>query len=304
MNEKLSALKRLVEIVERLRAPGGCPWDREQTLVDMGRHMLEEVSEVVDAIEDSRGEASPQICEELGDLLMNIVLAARIAEESSPSEKSHPFGLVEVAENIAEKLVRRHPHVFGDCKVEGVDEVLANWNAIKAEERKNAPEHARKGSEKAVTSRLDAVPRSLPPLVRAFELGRAAARAGFDWPDVGGAFEKVEEELEEVRSVLFKGGRRCPPPPSPPRGRPQQGAEKGEDGHDEALQAELGDLLFAVVNLCRKSTVRPETALRRSLRKFYQRFHAVEERLGDLEAHSLEEMEEVWQKEKRPGHMS
>ena len=301
MNEKLTALGRLVEIVERLRAPGGCPWDQQQTLTDMGRHMVEEVSETVDAIETGGGAPSPHVCEELGDVLMNIFLAATIASETGrgdaqndaqndaqsdaqsdarPSGQAdgHVFGLADVARKISDKLVRRHPHVFGDTKVDGVDDVLANWNAIKARERQASGGDVRDApGGTPFRSRLDAVPRSLPPLVRALELGKEAARAGFDWPDARGALEKVEEELEEVRANL--------------------GAE--DDSQAAALKEELGDLLFAVVSLCRKSDIRPEDALRGTLRKFCQRFQAIERRFPDLEDQSLEAMEEIWQQQKK-----
>lgn len=289
MNEKLAALKRLVEIVEKLRAPGGCPWDQQQTLVDMGRHMVEEVSEVVDAIAESDGKPSPQICEELGDVLMNIILAATIAEERRPARSDHSFSLADIAEEVSEKLVRRHPHVFGDTKVEDVDEVLANWNVIKARERKHARGLAggTDRGERTGESRLDVVPRSLPPLVRAFELGREAAKAGFDWPDAAGAFEKVEEEIEEVRSLLQKRAHRV------------SSTGRGEDSADPGLEEELGDLLFAVVSLCRKAAVRPDEALRSTLKKFYQRFQAIEERFPDMEGQCLDAMEKVWQEEKR-----
>lgn len=290
MDEKLAALHRLIDIVESLRAPGGCPWDQQQTLADMGRHMVEEVSEVVDAIEASGGVPSTHVCEELGDLLMNILLAATIASEHRPSgsgaARGQPFGLRAVAEEISRKLVRRHPHVFGDAKVGGVDEVLANWNAIKAKEREGSGSGAgRKDTPPA--SRLDSVPRSLPPLVRAFELGKEAARAGFDWPDARGAFQKVEEELEEVRALLATGT------------APRAGEAARRPARSEALREELGDLLFAAVNLCRKAGVRPDEALRGTLRKFCRRFHAIERRLTDLESQSLEAMEEIWQQEKQ-----
>lgn len=293
MDEKLAALKRLLEIVDILRGPKGCPWDRAQKMENMGRYFLEEAGEVVDAIEDgvtegTTGEkaslspgkksngplsqrASQRVCEELGDLLMNILLAAKIAEDDGA------FSAADVAAGIAEKLVRRHPHVFGKTVVSGVDEVLVNWNAIKEEEKKALP-----GASSLPASRLDGVPRALPPLERAFELGKKAAKAGFDWPDPQGAMDKVLEELAEVRELLE--------------------TSSASDGAERAhLEEELGDLLFAMVSLCRKLNVQPDSALRRTLKKFCERFRALEARFPQLEKASLLEMEAVWQEAKSPG---
>ena len=228
--------------------------------------MLEEVAEATDAIEDSAGRPTRQVSEELGDVLMNVFLSAKIAEDEGG------FDISEVARGISEKLIRRHPHVFGDRSVKGVDEVLHNWRAIK-EQEKNREHGARP------PSRLDCVPRSLPCLERAHEIGRQAAKVGFDWPDPRGALEKVLEEAAEVQTALERGN----------------GESEGKRSH---LQDELGDLLFAVVNLCRKLEVPPAEALRRTLKKFCERFRAIEERFSDLENVSLEEMESVWQKAK------
>ncbi|MBI4602005.1 MAG: nucleoside triphosphate pyrophosphohydrolase [Planctomycetes bacterium] len=263
MEEKVAALQRLQEIVDVLRGPNGCPWDRAQTLTHMSRYVEEEAFEVVDALEGSGGKPTPQLCEELGDLLMNVLLAAKISEDEGA------FSIADVARGIAEKLVRRHPHVFADRPVSGVDEVLTNWNAIKAAEKAVTGGAAAGGTAGRPPSRLDGVPRSLPPLERAYELGRKAAKAGFDWPDPSGAFEKVSEELEEVRRAL--------------------------PGDRSRLEGELGDLLLAAVNLCRKLDVRPSAALRGALGRFCDRFRRVEERLPELEQATLDEMEAVWQ---------
>ena len=282
MDEKLAALKRLLEIVDILRGPAGCPWDKAQKMENMGRYLLEEASEVVDAIEDTLptdatdlpGDKTPaaklssvksreRVGEELGDLLMNIFLLAKIAEDEGG------FNIAHVADGIARKLVRRHPHVFGTTVVKGVDDVLANWNAIKEEEKKAAS-----GPSSPQPSRLDGVPRALPPLERALELGRKAAKAGFDWPDPRGALEKVREELSEVEALL---------------------EASGSGGSRAKLEEELGDLLFAVVSLCRKLDIAPDSALRRTLKKFCDRFRALEERFPKLEETSLEAMEAAWQ---------
>ena len=266
MEAKTEAFRRLEEIVEILRGPGGCPWDREQTLSDMSRYILEEACEAVDAIQESGGRPTAAVEEELGDVLLNVLLASRIAEEEGS------FGIARVADRIREKLIRRHPHVFGDAagdkpEVRGASEVLTRWNTIKEGEKKAAGERHE--------SRLDGVPRSLPPLERAYELGRKAARAGFDWPTADGALDKIEEELAEVKAAMAHGGK-------------------------ERIAEELGDLLFAVVNLCRKLEVRPSDALRGTLTKFRARFAAIEQRFPEVEKATLEEMEAVWN-EAKPG---
>lgn len=262
MNRKSAALLRLEQIIGILRSPGGCPWDRAQTLGTMSRYLLEESCEVIDAVEDAGGRASPDVCEELGDVLVNVLLASRIAEDEGT------FTITDVAATASQKLVRRHPHVFAEANVSGVDEVLKNWNAIKRTEK------ARNGASTGPQSRLDGVPRSLPALEQAAEVGRKAARVGFDWPDASGALEKVGEELEEVRAKLANG--------SP-----------------DALREELGDLLFAVVNVCRKLEVRPEEALRGAIRKFSRRFRRIEEKIPEPEKARLDELEAVWQEAKR-----
>jgi len=267
MDAKTSALKRLLEIVEALRGPEGCPWDRAQTLVNMRTYLLEEACEAVDALDDSSGKPTREVCEELGDVLMNIFLAAQIAQDEGA------FSIADVASGIAEKLIRRHPHVFGTLVVNDVEDVLRNWNAIKEEEKKTAAiSTGREGVAGLQASLLDGVPRSLPLLERSVELGKRAAKVGFDWPAPSAALNKVAEELEEVRVLL--------------------------DGDREELEAELGDLLFAVANLCRKLDVRPSTALRRTLNKFCMRFRFVEEHIPELEKATLDEMERLWQQAK------
>jgi MazG family protein len=276
MDAQLASLGRLLEIVRLLRAPGGCPWDRKQVLSDVPRYLIEESSEVADAVEDARGQPDPSVADELGDVLMNVVFAARIAEEAGG------FGIHDVATRICDKLVRRHPHVFASTQAESVEQVLVNWNAIKAAEKaersslESGVADAAAAASASPPSRLDSVPRNLPPLERAYELGRKASDAGFDWPDATGALEKVEEELREVRQTIPVGA--------------------------EALAEEMGDLLFAVINVCRKVGVRPETALRRANRKFTERFRVVERTVGDLEKATLDDMEGAWQAAKAAQH--
>ena len=264
-------LQRLREIIERLRAPDGCPWDREQTISTIRKNFLEEGCELIDAVDDAADEAhaSAEVCEELGDVLMNIFLAARIAEEAGG------FDLDRVAEGICEKLIRRHPHVFGSEKIEDVNELLERWESIKASEK---PGSGRR-------SILDKVPRSLPSLVAAQEIGQRAGRVGFDWEQPEGALEKIREELAEVEACL-----------------------RAEPAASDRIGEEIGDLLFAVVNLSRKVDISAEEALQAANRKFRRRFAHVEQRLGlaasdaDTEAEaarpSIEEMERVWREAK------
>lgn len=268
MDKKIASLRRLQEIVETLRGPDGCPWDRKQTIRSLRRNFLEESCEVIDAIESNGNgdlNQSPAVCEELGDLLMNIFLAARIAEEEGG------FDLEAVATRICEKLVFRHPHVFGSEKIDDVDGVLSRWEALKKQEKGEA-----EGGEKP-SSQLDRVPRSLPPLTAAHELSRQAAKLGFDWKRPEDVLEKIREEIGEVEDCLDK---------SPPR--------------TDNLRDEIGDLLFAVVNLARKVDISPDEALRSTSRKFYRRFQFIEKNLEERDdPMSLEEMEKLWQEAKR-----
>jgi MazG family protein len=260
---KLAALRGLEEIIERLRGPGGCPWDREQTLAKMGPNLLEEACEAVDAIEAAGGAAAPAVLEELGDILMNVLLAARIAEESGA------FDIGEVARAISAKLIRRHPHVFGKERAATVEDVLKRWNAIKAEEKGS-------GKEADAPSRLGKVPRSMPALSAAAKLGERAASVGFDWPDARSALAKVEEEMREVAEVIDRSA-----------------------PFDE-IRHEVGDLLFAAANVARKAGVDPESALRAALDRFVRRFRYIEGRI-DVSKASLDEMEALWKSAKEEG---
>jgi MazG family protein len=266
MDHEIRELGKLRDVMESLRGPGGCPWDRERTIADLGRYLLEETCEVTDAIAESGGQPSAKVCEELGDVLMNIFLAALIAKETES------FSIADVAAGIRQKLIRRHPHVFGDTQVAGVEDVLHRWREIKKAERAGTAE------EESRRSRLDAVPRSLPPLARAQRLTEEASRCGFDWPQAEGALGKVEEELGEVRELLAMPTRDC-----------------------QRLEEELGDMLFSVVNLCRKLDVHADAALLASIRKFSERFQRIERRLGKLEDASLEEMDRIWDEGRRGG---
>jgi tetrapyrrole methylase family protein/MazG family protein len=252
--ESLKPAERLVAIMRLLRSPEGCPWDREQSLASLKEHLVEESHEVLDAMDGSdRG----KLCEELGDLLLQVVFQAQIcAEEGS-------FTFDDVAAAIVDKLIRRHPHVFGDTKVSGAGEVLRNWEAIKRTE---------KGGRTAST--LDGIPKSLPALHKAHLLQKRAARVGFDWENVGGAMAKLEEEVAEVREAVA-------------------------EGDDGAIREEIGDMLFAAVNVCRFFGHNPEELLHRTIDKFARRFRVIEERvhamgrqLGDC---TLEELDRIWE---------
>jgi tetrapyrrole methylase family protein/MazG family protein/ATP diphosphatase len=245
------SLPRLVEIMQRLLAPNGCPWDREQTLETLRPYVVEEAHEVVDAID--RG-APDELREELGDLLLQIVFQAELARAQGW------FGPDDVVAAICEKLVRRHPHVFGDQKVSGTAEVLQNWEAIKAR-------------EKAGRGVLDGVPKALPGLLRATRMGEKAARVGFDWPDLTGARAKVDEELAELDEAV-------------------------RDGDKNRIEHELGDVLFSLVSVARKLDVDPEAALRGTLERFGQRVRWVEnhakERGQDLAALDEAALDALW----------
>ena len=275
MEAKYEEFQRLRDIVAELRGPEGCPWDRAQTLRDIARHLIEEAAEVADAVSEAGGAGSPHVCEELGDVLTNVLLASRIAEESGA------FSVDDVARVVREKLVRRHPHVFGEPEVvrenraSNAGEALQRWERAKSEETKDA---------EAVRSRLAGIPRSLPPLARAYKVSARAARHGFDWPEIAGSLEKLEEEVREVRDLLESSGLLDSP-----------GArEPGETAEDDRVRGELGDVLFATVNLCRKLGVHPDEALRATLRKFTERFEHIESRIPDLDNATLEEMDRVW----------
>jgi tetrapyrrole methylase family protein/MazG family protein len=252
-----SSFEAFQEVVAHLRAPNGCPWDREQTHESLRTHLLEESYEVIQAID--AGDSSA-MREEFGDLLLQVVLHAQIASEAGE------FTVNDVVQGIHAKIIRRHPHVFGDLKLDGVEGVLQNWEKLKESERKN------KGL--AGTGLLDGVPLALPALSQAQEYQDRAARVGFDWPEIQGVLDKIVEEIEEVRSAT---------------------------GPDE-LAAELGDLFFALVNLARWRKVDAESALREANGRFRKRFAHIENSARDqgreLSSLSLSELEALWQEAK------
>ncbi|KGQ66481.1 nucleoside triphosphate pyrophosphohydrolase [Gallibacterium anatis] len=262
-------LEKFAEIIAKLRDPnGGCPWDLEQTYQTMPPHILEEAYEVVEAInQDDRKELK----EELGDLLMQVIFLSQLAQEEGA------FTLDDVIDGITDKIIRRHPHVFGEIKAENSDEVLKNWENIKQQER----------YQKEQFSILDNVPIALPSLLRAAKLQKRCAKVGFDWSELEPTIQKVEEELQEVRDEVSK--------------QPQ---------NPQAIEEEIGDLLFASVNVARHLKLNPEEALRKANLKFERRFRQVEQSIlasgRQLEQVSLAEMDLIWdqvkQQEKQEDH--
>jgi MazG family protein len=257
----------LVSVMARLRAPGGCPWDHEQTYASLSQYLLEEAYETFDAIHeaDETGDTA-NLREELGDLLLQVVFHSTIAAERGD------FTIEDVAGGVAKKLVLRHPHVFGDAKLERAQDVLDNWDELKANERKASGK-----KEKATGSILDDVPVHFPALLEALKLTKKAAKVGFDWENTDQVFEKLDEEINELK----------------------QGIKQGDK---QNIDEEIGDLLFVLTNLARKLDVEPETALKKTNRKFRQRFKFIEDALKSrnrtLNDSNLEEMDELWNKAK------
>jgi len=260
---------RLVEIMRALRAPDGCPWDREQTQASLRPFVLEETYEVLEAIESG---GPVQLCEELGDFLFEAVFLAQIAAERGE------FTIGDAIDAICEKLVRRHPHVFargeGDQTLTS-GQVIEKWETLKAREREAAGQPAKKPR-----TTLSGVPKTLPSLLRAYEVSARAAAVGFDWAKAADVLDKIEEEVAELRHEV----------------------ESGATGHLSRAEEEMGDLLFAIANLSRKLGIEPEAALRRANDKFTTRFDAVERaftaRSRSMSEATLEEMEAEWQKVK------
>jgi len=252
--QDLSQFDSLAAIIARLRAPDGCPWDREQTHASLRGNLLSECYEALEALDE--GDAK-KLCEELGDLLLQIVLHAQIARDTGE------FEIGDVVRGISEKIVRRHPHVFGTATAKDAGEVMHNWEALKRQERDEG------------TSMLEGVPKEMPALGYAYEIQRRAARVGFDWEDTAGVLKKLAEEVREYQ----------------------------EAGDQAAREREFGDLLFTLVNLARREGTDPEAALRGANHRFFRRFAYMEdlcrERRLDLARLSLEEMDGLWEEAKR-----
>lgn len=251
----MSNFQKLIDIMARLRGPNGCPWDREQTPQTLKPYLVEETYEVLDALDDDDDD---EIVEELGDLLLQIVFHAQIASEENR------FTIEDVAEAISEKLIRRHPHIFGDVEANDADQVVKNWQAIKTREK------AQKGKPEGA---LDGVPRQLPALLRAQRIQEKASRVGFDWDATDPVMDKVQEEMNEFLED-YRNSRR------------------------DKMKEEFGDLLFALVNLGRFLDINPEEALQQTVEKFRTRFAYIESELGKIgkkpEGATLEEMDALW----------
>jgi len=249
----------LLEIVKILRAPGGCPWDAEQTHESIKKDLIEETYEVIEAINKQDKEL---LLEELGDLLLQVALHTEMEKEINT------FDFDDVCNGISQKLIIRHPHVFGDVKADTTDEVLTNWDNIKRQTK----------HQKTTTESMLSVPRELPALMRSTKIQSKAAKVGFDWDNIDGALEKVDEETKEVRDAL-------------------------KNGTKEDISEELGDLLFAVVNVTRFAKVDAEEALTAATDKFLNRFSLVEKKAAekgiDMKSSSLEELDKLWDEVKK-----
>lgn len=260
----ITTLERLLELMAKLRGEDGCPWDREQTHQSLRPYVVEETYEVLEAIDS---QSPDKLCEELGDLLLQVVFHAQLAAEAGQ------FTMRDVIRGINEKLIRRHPHVFGDVTVDGVSGVLDNWEKIKREE---------KGEERR--SALDGIPKDLPGLQRAEKLQNKAAKVGFDWGTLEGPLAKVKEEFAEFEAVL------------------QDGVPEPNTAAWDRLEDEFGDILFSLVNVGRFLKIDSEIALRRTNSKFKTRFEYMERTAAaqgkKIEKLTLEEMEELWQQAK------
>ena len=288
--------ERAVSIMARLRAPGGCPWDREQTFDSIKPYTLEETYEVLEAIDNRDWD---ELQGELGDLLLQVLFYSEMAQE----EKR--FAIGDVLDRLSDKLVRRHPHVFGDATAETSADVLRNWETLKAEEKKKRLEA---GGGKTVQpdkpeSVLAGVSSAMPALLEAHKLSSRAAHVGFDWPEVGGLFEKLEEEASELKEEL----KTLPSPPQPThRGVAGSGKPAVPEQLRHRLEEEVGDMFFVLVNIARYLSLDPESALKKTNRKFKRRFQWMEDQLrasgrGPADA-TMDEMESLWQQAKVQEH--
>jgi ATP diphosphatase len=280
--------ERAVSIMERLRAPGGCPWDREQTFDSIKPYTLEETYEVLEAIDNRDW---PELAGELGDLLLQVLFYAEIAKEQAT------FSIDDVLDRLSAKLINRHPHVFGEVKADTSDQVKRNWEAIKVEERRKKQDGGGRDEKRSI---LAGVSSAMPAMLEASKLSSRAAQVGFDWPNVDGLFDKLREETDELRQEL----KEFPAPGPRPQGRGMAGS--GRTLVPEELQSrmeeEVGDLFFVLVNVARYLSVDPESALRKTNRKFKRRFQWMEERLREsgrsAEQAPMEELESLWQQAK------
>lgn len=262
----------LIKLMQQLRSPDGCPWDREQTYATLAPMLLEEAYEAFEAVEEAREGHPNELRDELGDLLFQIVFYAQVAHEQGD------FSIDDVTSAIHAKMVRRHPHVFGDTSADDTATVLRNWEAMKQEERRTA---GKKDSEESL---LDGVSSKAPALMEAHQLSTKAARVGFDWKQLEDIFDKLNEELGELRLAI------------------QTHSASNNEADHTRVREELGDLLFAVTNIARHLQVEPEAALKLTNRKFRRRFGHIEKKLRErgqtFDATTLDEMEALWQEAK------
>lgn len=262
----------LIELMQKLRSPDGCPWDREQTYATLAPMLLEEAYEAFEAVEEAREGHPHELRDELGDLLFQIVFYAQVAAEQGD------FSINDVTNAIHEKMVRRHPHVFGDVNAADTATVLRNWEAMKQDERRAA------GRSQREDSLLDGVSSKAPALMEAHQLSTKAARVGFDWEILEDIFAKLEEEIAELRAAI------------------NTHASSNSEADHTRIREELGDLLFAATNIARHLQIEPEAALKLTNRKFRQRFGFIERKLRkrnqQFDATSLEDLEALWQEAK------
>ncbi len=279
----------------RLRGPGGCPWDREQTFDSIKPYTLEEAYEVLEAIDNRNWE---ELRGELGDLLLQVLFYSQMAQEGNR------FSIDDVLDRLSNKLIDRHPHVFGDVTAETSADVLRNWEALKAEEKKKRLEEgggksAQSDKTESAESVLAGVSSAMPALLEAHKLSSRAAHVGFDWPEIAGLFEKLEEEVEELKDEL----RHLPSPAKPAeRGVAGSGKPQVREQIRHRLEEEVGDMFFVLVNIARYLSLDPESALKKTNRKFKRRFQWMEEQLrsggrAPQEA-SMDELESLWQNSK------
>ncbi|MBU0629303.1 MAG: nucleoside triphosphate pyrophosphohydrolase [Candidatus Margulisbacteria bacterium] len=270
MSKTGQSFEELVKVVAILRQK--CPWDREQTFESLKPYLIEEVYEAIEAIDHKDFD---HLCEELGDMLLHVVMLAVFASQK------RKFDINQVVKVITEKMIRRHPHVFGKAKAKDKAEVWKRWEKIKRGERGKG-EGQGKGQGKGKGGMMASIPKSLPALIRADKVQKKAARVGFDWDDVAGAWEKVDEERAEIAELLSKSGKAV------------SGRQKG---NKMKLQEEIGDLLFSVANVARKLEIDPEDALQRANKKFINRFSMIEDDLAARQM-TLAEMDSLWNKVK------
>jgi MazG family protein len=297
--------ERVVAIMERLRAPGGCPWDREQTFDSIKPYTLEETYEVLEAIDNRDWD---ELTGELGDLLLQVLFYSEMAKEQGT------FSIDDVLDRLSGKLVDRHPHVFGDVKADTSAEVKRNWEALKVAERKKRPSRESASAAAADSNQpndgslpnddgsiLAGISSKMPSMLEASKLSSRAAQIGFDWPNVEGLFDKLHEEVDELKEQLKEFPAPGPRPQS--RGVAGSGRQVVAEKLQARLEEEVGDLFFVVVNIARYLSVDPESALRKTNRKFKRRFQSMEERLRETgrapDQAAMDELERLWQQAKR-----